>query len=337
MSPDPCTCPWCCPIQRLVATYFLESSMTLGDWLRHLHAAGSSEPLDLPEWCDEATFATLRSSVSDDAAGTKSLQLLDTMHGEAAAGGLPDIVLPPSEAGPDLAMVLDRSTLMLTGCKLAKGSYFNNFALTDVNKLWTKYGSVLDQPLHESALCKVASGPLRLVRVAFQFGQWTAGGVTCVGNEVRVVISPRMAAAAFAGVPWADAVERLLRKVGITPHVDLLADAAPTHLERHVHGLAGKRSSVWASALVRLRAEYSAADAATSTSVAGVVGIIDTVVGDTELRNCLFQPANVGMWRFGQFVFDAEALIEFTALKKGVGAKPPQQPRRRRKRPRRWP
>ena len=51
--------------------------------------------------------------------------------------------------------------------------------------------------------------------------------------------------------------------------------------------------------------------------MAGVVGIIDSVFTRTKrVRNALFKPDNVAVWKFGEFVFTPEALMAFAALKK---------------------
>ena len=60
--------------------------------------------------------------------------------------------------------------------------------------------------------------------------------------------------------------------------------------------------------------------------MAGVVGIIDSVFTRTKrVRNALFTPDNVAVWKFGEFVFTPEALMAFAALKKRRASQPPSQ------------
>ena len=309
-------------LEPIVAKFLTETTMELQDWLQGLHGVVCSEPLRLPAWCCRGSFRNLARSTRDNQGGAALLKLLDDMRSEIADGGLATIVFPPREARPDLAMVLGRSILMSVGCKMLEGlsnhavTYSDNMASTDVKQLWVKQGKVIDESLRAAAARRVRNGALHVVRVAFDIGSKARGGVTTEAGEVHVVISPPMLATAFAGVPWANQVERLLYQAGIAPHVQVLDDDAGAKLQRHVHNFGPTRSKTWATALPRLCAEYDAADPATRDTVAGVVDIIDYVFAGTQLRNALFSAANVAIWRFGGFVYTPHAMVTFAALKK---------------------
>ena len=170
---------------------------------------------------------------------------------------------------------------------------------------------------------------VHLVRVAFNVGHKAVGSVTVENGEVHVVISAPMVETALGDMPWSNEVVRLLCHAGIVPHVQLLGeDAADTaaRLKLHVRGFGEALSGQWATALPRLRAKYKGTSEVTRSTVAGVVGIIDSVFTTTKhVRNALFKPDNVAVWKFGEFVFTPEALLAFAALKKRGASRPPSQ------------
>ena len=308
-------------MEALVATYFIDTSKTPREWLQGLHLALHHDPLTLPDWCREATFEKLGRTVRDGERGAKLLALLNEMRQDKAEGGLPVIVFPPRQARPDLAMVLGRSILALVGCKMFEGQsnhsaqLADNFASTDVNKLWTKNGNVLNSQLHESALAMVAASQLKLLRVGFKFAAKAAGCVKIKGQEIHATISPPMLTATFDGVTWTEEAERLLFVSGIAPHVDLLAENAAEDMQRHLRGCGPVVSALWAKALPDLRSAYNAAKSISeSLSVADVLGIIDSVFPNTKVRNVLFRGCNVAIWRFGSFVFTPQAFVDFNAV-----------------------
>ena len=93
-----------------------------------------------------------------------------------------------------------------------------------------------------------------------------------------------------------------------------------------MRGFGSKLSRRWAAALPRLRTEYDDATRTTRNTVAGVVGIIDSVFGTTRVSKTLFSPDNVAVWKFGDFVFTPEALVAFAAQKKGGIVGSPKEP-----------
>jgi len=322
----------------VVVGYFSDSKKQLSQWLRELHTFVSPNTLSLPDWCDTVSFAGLNRAVRDNDSGEQLLGLLDQLGGGARHPTESIMVLPSTEARPDLAAMLAPSVLMLVGCKVCEGrsshfsTYLDNVASTDVKKLWMKKNHVINEPLHTRAKCLVDSAEnLRVVRVAFNVGAKATGLVQVGkdGNEVLVSISPQMVHVAFAGMPWAAAVPRLLREVGIIPpQVKLLSGVTTAEeLERHIHGFGKVFSETLKKAQEELAAQYESMDFATRDSVASIVGIIDSVLRNTLLRNALFREANVALWSFGSFVFTLDALIKFTVLvKKPPATKPPPRP-----------
>ena len=133
------------------------------------------------------------------------------------------------------------------------------------------------------------------------------------------------------GMAWREEVIRLMCQGGILPQVQLLGDDATdtaANLQLHVRGFGSKLSRRWAAALPRLRAAYDNATWTTRNTVAGVVGIIDSVfTGTNQVRNALFTPDNVAVWKFGEFVFTPEALMAFAALKKRQASRSSSQPK----------
>ena len=170
---------------------------------------------------------------------------------------------------------------------------------------------------------------MHLVRIGFNVGHKAVGRVTVEHNEVHVVISAAMVDTAFAGMAWRREVVRLMCQGDVSPQVQLLGEnAADTaaRLKLHVRGFGEELSGQWAEALPRLRAEYDITSEVTRSTVAGVVGIIDSVFTRTKrVRNALFTPDNVAVWKFGEFVFTPEALLAFAALKKRGASRPPSQ------------
>ena len=282
-----------------------ESRMGLREWLQGLHAVVSSDVLQLPEWCDKAAFG--------NTAGSQPL------HGGETADS-------------NLEMVLDRSIVVLIECKQVDGVSNRSKALGDslgatiVNKVSVQAGMGPDETPHVST-------PSKVVRVAFDLGPQARGGcVTAVAGEVQVTISPSMLTAALAGAPWAKDAERLLYQAGIAPPVQVLDDDAGAKLKRHIHGFTAACSREWVAALPRLRAEYNAADGDTRDTVAGVVGIIDSVFGSAKVRDALLNPINLARWCFGGFVYTPQALITLSTLSNQGTVKPPHIWRGRRKR-----
>ena len=105
---------------------------------------------------------------------------------------------------------------------------------------------------------------------------------------------------------------------GILPQVQLLGDDATdtaANLQLHVRGFGSKLSRRWAAALPRLRAAYDNATCTTRNTVAGVVGIIDSVFSTTRVSKVLFSPDNVAVWKFGDFVFTPTALVALGDLR----------------------
>ena len=148
------------------------------------------------------------------------------------------------------------------------------------------------------------------------------------------------------GMAWREEVIRLMCQGGILPQVQLLGDDATdtsANLQLHVRGFGSKLSRRWAAALPRLRAAYDNATCTTRNTVAGVVGIIDSVFSTTRVRKVLFSPDNVAVWKFGDFVFTPTALValgdqNLKILKKRGAMGPPkgqQQPNRKKARTRR--
>ena len=284
-----------------------ESSMGLCEWLQGLHAVVSSDELQLPEWCDKVALG--------NTAGNQPLH-----DGETA--------------DCNIVMALDRSIVLLIEGKQVDGfsnrsnAFGDSLGATVVNKLSVQAGTGLDETPH-------ASTPSKVVRVAFNLGsQARGGGVTAVAGEVYVAILPSMLTAAFAGAPWAKDAERLLYQAGIAPPVQVLDDGAGAKLKRHIHGFTAACSREWVAALPRLRAEYNAADGDTRDTVAGVVGIIDSVFGSAKVRDALLNPINLARWCFGGFVYTPQALITLSTLSKQGAVKPPHGWRSCRKRPR---
>jgi len=207
----------------------------------------------------------------------------------------------------------------------------DNFESTDVTRLCVKGDSVINSTLRNEAMGALNVWPVHLVRVGFSVGHKAVGSVTVKNDEVHVVISAPMVETAFGDMPWSKEVARRMCHAGIVPQVQLLGEnAADTaaRLKRHVRGFGEALSGQWAAALPRLRAKYKGTSEATRSTVAGVVGIIDSVFTKTKhVRNALFKPDNVAVWKFGEFVFTAEALMAFAALKKRGASRPPSQPK----------
>ena len=128
---------------------------------------------------------------------------------------------------------------------------------------------------------------------------------------------------------------------GLIPQVQLLGkDAADTaaSLKRHVRGFGEDLSCQWAAALPLLRAKYNNTSETTRITVAGVVGIIDSVFTRTnQVRNALFTPDNVAVWKFGEFVFTPKALMAFASKKKRGASRSLSQPKHKKARTRRRP
>ena len=323
-------------LERAVGTFLVSSRLQLRVWLEQLHKAVSPTPLRLPAWCDDSiSFAKLSRAVHDDATGQWLLHLLNTMHEDDA----PDfpIVFPSRDARPDVAVVPAPSVLMLIGCKLLEGhsnrsgTMVDNFASTDVTRLYMKGDSVINSKLRNEAMRALNVRPVHRVRVGFSVGHKAVGSVTVKNDEVHVVISAPMVETAFGDMPWSKEVARRMCHAGIVPQVQLLGEnAADTaaRLKRHVRGFGEELSGQWAAALPRLRAEYKETSEVTRSTVAGVVGIIDSVFTRTErVRNALFTPDNVAVWKFGEFVFTPKALMAFAAQKKRGASRSLSQPK----------
>ena len=302
-------------VEHIVGEFFVHSQLHLRVWLQRLHKVVSPTPLELPEWCDDSiSFANLSRTVKD-ATGMRLLDLLQCMHGDDTSE-LP-IVFPQAEARPHLAVVPAPRVLMLIGCNMLEGrnhssALVDNFESTDANNLYTKGGSISNAALRTRALNALNAGPVHVVRVVFDVEHKAVGRVTVEHNEVHVVISAAMVEAAFAGMAWRKEVVRLMCQGGISPQVQLLGDnAADTakNLQLHVRGFGAELSHQWAAALPRLHTEYDNATRTTRNTVAGVVAIIDSVFGTTQIRKALFSPDNVAVWKFGDFVFTPEALV----------------------------
>ena len=310
--------------ERVVGEFFVHSQLQLRVWLEQLHKAVSPTPLRLPAWCDDSiSFTNLSRTVRDDATGKQLLQLLQSMH-EDDTTEFP-IVFPSSEARPDLAVVPAPSILMLIGCKMLEGhrnhstTFVDNFESTDVTKLYMKGDGVTNPALRSAALNALNVRPVHLVRVGFNVGHKAVGSVTVENDEVHVVISAPMVEAAFAGMPWCKEVVRLMCQAGIFPQVQLLGNNAAgtaANLQLHVHGFGEELSRQWAAALPDLRTAYHNTAEPTRNTVAGVVGIIDSVCATTHVRNALFRPDNVAIWKFGDFVYTPEAALAFAAQKR---------------------
>ena len=111
-------------------------------------------------------------------------------------------------------------------------------------------------------------------------------------------------------------------QAGIFPQVQLLGNNAAgtaANLQLHVRGFGEELSRQWAAALPDLRTAYDNTAETTRNTVAGVVGIIDSVSATTHVRNALFRPDNVAIWKFGDFVFTPEAALAFAAQKRRAG------------------
>ena len=333
-----CTCvrsPICClqghTFESVVGEFFLHSQLQLCVWLQQLHKVVSPTSLELPEWCDGSiSFTNISRAACDDATGKRLLQLLQGMHGGDTTE-LP-IVLLRAAAGPDFAVVPAPCVLMLITCNVGLGRHRSRASVddklesTDANKLYMRNGAVTNATLRTRALAALNAGPVHLVRVSFNLGREVAGRVAVENNEVHVVISTAMLDTAFAGMAE---VVRLLRQGYIFPQVQLLGDDATdtaANLQLHVRGFGSKLSRRWAAALPRLRAAYDNATWTTRNTVAGVVGIIDSVFGTTRVSKTLFSPDNVAVWKFGDFVFTPEALVAFAAQKKGGIVGSPKEP-----------
>ena len=107
-------------------------------------------------------------------------------------------------------------------------------------------------------------------------------------------------------------------QAGIFPQVQLLGNNAAgtaANLQLHVRGFGEELSRQWA-ALPDLRTAYHNTAEPTRNTVAGVVGIIDSVCATTHVRNALFRPDNVALWKFGDFVYTPEAALAFAAQKR---------------------
>ena len=261
-------------------------------------------------------------SLTDDATGKRLLQLHEDDTTEFP------IVFPPSEARPDLAVVPAPSILMSIVCKMLEGhrnhstAFVDNFESTDVTKLYMKGHGVANPALRSAALNALNVRPVHLVRVGFNVGHNAVGSVTVENDEVHVMISAPMVEAAFAGMPWCKEVVRLMCQAGIFPQVQLLGNNAAgtaANLQLHVRGFGEELSRQWAAALPDLRTAYDNTAETTRNTVAGVVGIIDSVSATTHVRNALFRPDNVAIWKFGDFVFTPEAALAFAAQKRRAG------------------
>ena len=327
--------------EPVVAEFFVHSRLQLRVWLQQLHKVMSVAHLKLPKWCDTSiSFANLARTIRDEATGKWLLQLLHGMHGDDTPQY--PIVFPLQEARPDLVVVPARRVLMLIGCKMLEGhsnhssTLVDNFKSTDAKKLYTKGDVTIKPTLHASALRALKAGPVHLVRVGFSVGHKAVGRVTVTkDNEVHVVISAAMVETAFAGMPWRKEVIRLMCQGGIFPQVQLLGEDATdtaTNLQLHVRGFGAQLSHQWAVALPRLCEEYERAGT-TRDTVAGVVGIIDSVFGTTQVRKALFSPDNLAVWKFGDFAFTPEALAALVAQKKrgALGSSQEQQQTSRKK------
>ena len=321
-------------LERAVGNFLVSSRLQLRVWLEQLHKVVSPATLELPDWCnDSISFANLSRTVHDDATGRWLLQLLKSMHED----DMPDfpIVFPSSEARPDLAVVPAPSVLMLIGCQRLEGhsnhsgTIVDNFESTDVTRLYMKGDSVINSTLRNEAMGALNVRPVHLVRVGFSVGHKAIGSVNVKNGEVHVVISAPMVEAAFGDMPWSNEVARLMCHTGVMPQVQLLGEnAADTaaRLKLHVRGFGEALSGQWAAALPHLRKEYDNTSETTRITVAGVVGIIDSVFTKTKrVRNALFTPDNVAVWKFGEFVFTPEALMAFAALKKRRVSRPRSQ------------
>jgi len=318
--------------ERVVGEFFVHSELHLRVWLQRLHKVVSPTFLELPEWCDDSiSFTNLSRTVCDDATGKRLLQLLQGMHGDATTE-LP-IVFPQAGARPDVAVVPAPRVLMLIGCNMLEGrnhssALVDNFESTDANKLYMKGGSISNATLRTRALAALNAGPVHLVRIGFNVGHKAVGRVTVEHNEVHVVISAAMVDTAFAGMAWRREVVRLMCQGDVSPQVQLLGENATdtaANLQRHVRGFGAKLSHQWAAALPRLHTEYDIATRTTRNTVVGVVGIIDSVFGTTQVRKALFRPDNVAVWKFGDFVFTPKALVAFAAQKKRGALGSPQE------------